>query len=61
MNQFTHAAHERERLIASHRPPHGRTVRALRMLAILTTVIILWAASFEACYRWLAPYLIGQP
>lgn len=61
MNQFTRAAQAREQFIASHRPPHGRTVHTLRGVAIVTTVAILWALSFEASYRWLAPLLVGAP
>lgn len=61
MNQYTPAARAREQFIASHRPPHGRTVRALRMAAIITTVLILWALSYVASYEWLAPTLVGAP
>lgn len=59
MNQFTAAAVERERFIASHRPPHGRRVRALRAAAILTAVLTLWALSLAFSYEWLAPTLVG--
>lgn len=59
MNQYTRAAQSREHFIASHRPPHGRRVRALRMAAILTAVLTLWALSYAAAYEWLAPTLVG--
>lgn len=61
MNQYTRAAQSRERFIAGHRPPHGRTVRAWRMTAILTAVLALWALSYVASYEWLAPLLVGAP
>lgn len=59
VNQYTRAARTREQFIASHRSPHGRAVRALRMAAIITAVLTLWALSYAASYEWLAPTLVG--
>lgn len=61
MNRYTQAARTRENFIASHRPPHGRCVHALRTAAILTAVLTLWALSYVASYEWLAPLLVGAP
>lgn len=59
-NPYLEAARAREHFIASHRPPHGRLVRGMRMVAIVTAVLTLWALSWAFSYEWLAPTLVGQ-
>lgn len=61
MNRFTRAAQAREAAAYYAFRPRRPVAHAFRVLAILTTVLLLWAVSFEACYRWLAPTLVGAP
>lgn len=58
-NPYRAPALEREAVARRHRMRRGPLVETLRVVAIATSVAILWAASFVASYEWLAPTLVG--
>ncbi|MES2211375.1 MAG: hypothetical protein V4515_14525 [Chloroflexota bacterium] len=56
-NPYVVQARHREAGAAFVRRRRSRTAHVLRAAAVVTTVILLWALSFQASYAWLAPYL----
>lgn len=58
-NPYRAPALQREAVVRRHRRRHHPLVEAARVVAIATSVAVLWAASFAASYEWLAPTLAG--
>lgn len=60
MNARVAGALEREHVARHVLRRRSRTAHILRTVAIVTTVLMLWAASYAFANQWLGPVLVGE-